>query len=227
MSVYEDIYNEHGFSQTQKKIIQIVGNGKTILEIGASSGYMTKAFLNNGCTVDVIEEDKLAAKKIPKGIRKLINASVEENGIKKKLNKNYDYIILADVIEHLVDGERILKILKNIANLSTILLISTPNIACWAIRKQLFIEGKFEYQESGILDKTHVHLYTTLTLPETVQKCGWKVEDLIGVITRMPFENLIKKLPVINLIFINFIKLQLVKIYPNLLIEHFILIARR
>lgn len=224
INIYEDIYNNHGLSLTQKRIIDLVGDNKTILEIGASSGYMTELFLKNNCKVDVIEVDKNAASDISKKTRKIIYGSIEEISIINQLNKDYDFIVLADVIEHLVDPQKVLKNLKMIATKKTKLLLSTPNIAYWAIRKELFFEGSFEYQESGILDKTHLHFYTTKTLPKLLTTSGWKVDELIGTIIRIPFEGVISKTPILNL-FLNFLKDFISKKYNNLSFVHLLAIA--
>src|SRR3989344_6354482 len=127
--VYEEIFKKYGFSKTQQKILEIVGNQKKILEIGASTGYMTKAFLDNDCIVDVVETNKIASAKISKGVRRKVNYSIEDEKINNQLSKNYDFIIMADVLEHLVDPIKALRILYKIAQQQTRLIVSSPNVA--------------------------------------------------------------------------------------------------
>lgn len=224
MVVYEDLHKRYGFSASQKKIIDIVGNKKIVLEVGASVGYMTRVFLKNSCIVDVVENDREAVKKIPKGARKILKLSIEDPRVISQLNKDYDFIIFADVLEHLVSPEIVLKKILKVGKKQTKLIISMPNIASWVIRKELFLKGDFEYQESGILDKTHLHFYTIKTLPKLIADNGWKVEELIGTITRLPFEQSIKKIPVISFL-INILRKLIVNQYKNLTYEHFVLIA--
>lgn len=219
MIVYEEIFKKYGLSPTQQEILKIVGEGKTILEIGSSAGYMSRAFLNNKCIVDVIETDKQAISKIPKMARKKFAQSIEDSNIYKLLNKDYDYIIMADVLEHLIIPKEVLKNLLKVASSKTKLLVSLPNVACWMMRKQLFFKGDFEYQESGLLDRTHLHFYTVETLPKLLSENGWKVERMIGTITRLPFERLIKKVPLLYS--------YLVSKYKNLAYYHFLIIASK
>ena len=225
MIVYEKIFKKYGLSSTQQEIIKTVGSGKLILEIGSSTGYMTRAFLENNCVVDVVESDKEAVSKLPK-IHQIFNTSIEDENIFTKLNK-YDFIIMADVLEHLVNPDQTLKKLFNISSAKTKLIISLPNIACWAMRKQLFFKGDFEYQESGLLDKTHLHFYTVNTLPKTFSENGWKIEKLIGTITRLPFEESINKIPLFNWLFKKFIYKSLVEKYKNLSYYHFLVVAHK
>lgn len=216
MNVYEKIYKTHGLSKSQEKIIELVGKSKTVLEVGASSGYMTEAFKDNNCIVDVIEQDVKTAKKASRFARNVYATMIEDEKLPAKLG-NYDFIILADVLEHLIDPEKVLKKLLKISSKQTELIISMPNIANWVIRKQLFFKGDFEYTTSGVLDKTHLHFYTTVTLPRLLISNGWKVEEMIGTITRLPLETILKYLP--------FLRNYLAKKFRNLSYYHFVVVA--
>lgn len=226
MIIYDQLIKKYGFSLTQQEIIRMVGKDKIVLEIGSSTGYMTKVFLDNGCTVDIVERDKAAVPKIPRDARKVINGSIEDPAIYKLLG-DFDFIIMADVLEHLVDPEQVLKRLFVIASPHTKLIISLPNVACWAMRKQLFFNGNFEYQESGLLDKTHLHFYTVDTLPKILTSAGWQVEKIVGTVTRLPLEGLISRIPFIRWIFYSILYNLLVDKYKNLAYCHFIVAASK
>lgn len=226
MTIYEDIYKLHGLSASQEKIIELVGNNeqsffatqnKKVLEIGSSSGYMTNFFKKNGCLVDVVELDKLAAKKI-KGARKIVIGSIEDDAIYSKLSEKYDFIVMADVLEHLVNPDKTLKMLGKISNTNTRLIISLPNIASWPMRKQLFFKGDFEYQMSGLLDKTHLHFYTVNSLPKFLKDNGWEVEKLFGTIIIFPLMSKLSKLSIFK---------KLAEKFKNLSYYHFVTVAKK
>ncbi len=227
MIIYEQIFKKYGLSATQQQIIKLIGADKVVLEVGSSTGYMTRVFLQNRCLVDVVEKDQKALAKLPKSARKILNYSIEDNKLKNLLPGDYDFIVLADVLEHLVKPERALEILFDIAGNKTQLLLSLPNIASWPMRKQLFFRGDFEYQESGLLDKTHLHFYTVNSLPKLLKKCGWKVDKIIGTITRLPLEESINKIPVISLFYRRFIRQNLVEQFKNLSYYHFLVVATK
>lgn len=225
MIVYEQIFKKFGLSPTQQKILEIVGKGKTVLEIGSSSGYMTRAFLDNNCVVDVVEFDKEAVVKLPKKVRKIFNLSIEDSKIYKELDK-YEFIVMADVLEHLVRPEMVLKeLVKAVSGAK--LLVSLPNVASWTMRKQLFFKGDFEYQESGLLDKTHLHFYTVKTLPKLLSENGWKVESVTGTVVRLPLEGFISRIPAFGWIFKRWLYQRLVNQYKNLAYYHFLVIASK
>lgn len=227
MVIYEKIYKNYGLSKTQQEIINTVGLNKTILEIGSSSGYMTKLFLKNNCVVDVIENDKSSFLKLPKKVRKSFNYSIEDEKINELLSKDYEFIILADVLEHLINPEGVLRVMHKLVSKKCKLIVSLPNVASWVMRKQLFLNGDFEYTESGILDKTHLHFYTVNSLQKVLLKNGWKVKKTDGTITRLPYEGLINKLPIIGLFFKKFIYNKIVQKFPNLSYYHFFVVAEK
>jgi hypothetical protein len=51
-------------------------------------------------------------------------------------------------------------------------VLSTPNVANWAIRLSL-LGGRWRYTERGILDRTHTHLFTRSTLVEALRQAGY------------------------------------------------------
>lgn len=217
MVIYEKIFKQHGLSKTQQEIIKITGSNKIILEVGSSTGYMTKFFLENSCVVDVVETNKEAFAKLPGKVRRILNYSIEDSKIKNLLAKDYDFIIMADVLEHLVDPPQTLRMLYQIASKKCQLIISLPNIASWPMRKQLFFKGDFEYQDSGVLDRTHLHFFTVNTLPKLLSENGWEVRKLVGTIIRVPFESIVSKIPLLHTYLVNKFK--------NLSYYHFLVVA--
>ena len=65
------------------------------------------------------------------------------------------------------------------------LLISTPNIAIWFYRLSL-AAGRFEYGPRGVLDETHVHLFTRATFRREIEGAAFRVRR--ERFTALPFE---------------------------------------
>ena len=227
MIIYEQNFKKYGLSPTQLEILRIVGKSKVVLEVGPSAGYMTKVFLDNDCTVDVVEINEEAVLEISKKTRKVFHYSIENREIYDMLGRDYEFIIMADVLEHLVNPEQVLKRLLQVVSSNTKLLISLPNIACWEMRKQLFFKGDFEYQDSGLLDRTHLHFFTVKTLPKMLRENGWKVEGMMGTITRLPFEGLMGRIPILGLFFKKFLYQKIVNKFKNLSYFHFLIVLSK
>ena len=69
---------------------------------------------------------------------------------------SFDYIILGDVLEHLVEPRNLLMRFIPYLKQSGMFLCSIPNIMHTSVLFPLLFEGKFDYKDSGILDRTHL-----------------------------------------------------------------------
>lgn len=148
-------------------IVRQIDKKSEVLDIGCASGligYILKEYKE--CTVDGIEYDKKAYEvaKSKNIYRDIYNFSISEKNSKeyKKFcdeNKKYDYIIFADVLEHLVDPWNALINSSRMLKDGGSIIVSLPNIAHLDIIKAL-IDNEFNYTRWGILDSTHLRFYT-------------------------------------------------------------------
>jgi hypothetical protein len=86
----------------------------------------------------------------------------------------FDYILFADVLEHLRDPLTVLKKSAELLYEGGSILISVPNVSHNSIIIDL-INNNFEYRELGLLDNTHIHLFARKSLLKMVGDAGLKV----------------------------------------------------
>lgn len=72
----------------------------------------------------------------------------------------FDCIIFADVLEHLKDPWRIAKQYATFLKPGGTLIASIPNIRRLSILRDLAEDGLWQYQDEGILDRTHLRFFT-------------------------------------------------------------------
>ena len=89
----------------------------------------------------------------------------------------FDAIILADVLEHVDDPAGLLKRYVPYLSPHGVLVLSVPNIRYYEILSGLAL-GRFDYQESGILDRSHLRFFTRKTLVELLESSGLQIETL-------------------------------------------------
>jgi 2-polyprenyl-3-methyl-5-hydroxy-6-metoxy-1,4-benzoquinol methylase len=89
----------------------------------------------------------------------------------------FDVVLLGDVIEHLRDPVAALARLRPLLRPGGRVVLSTPNVANWAIRLALLF-GRWRYTDRGILDRTHTRLFTRATLAEALEAAGYRVERI-------------------------------------------------
>lgn len=219
-NIYKRLVDRYGFSPAQKIIISLVKNVR-VLEVGASSGYMTSEFKKNSCIVDVVEVDRHSALQAKKMADRVYLGSLEDENLKMQIRGNYDMIVCADVLEHLVDPEKALEFLKRRLKRDGQIIISLPNVACWEMRMKL-LKGQFEYEDSGILDKTHLRFYTYNTFLDLLKKLKFKIIKIYPAESRIPLEITLKKIPVLGNIFLSLVKPIFMTKYPNLSMIHYV-----
>jgi len=95
----------------------------------------------------------------------------------KIIETDYDFIILADVIEHMVDPLTFLRDLSSWISNRTRIVLSVPNVAFGAVRLAL-LGGRFDYVDSGLLERTHLRFFTLATLESIIRNIGMNTEKI-------------------------------------------------
>lgn len=89
--------------------------------------------------------------------------------------EKFDYIVMGDVLEHLLDTDAALQKVRNWLKPGGHFVVCVPNIANISIVMSL-LSGCWEYADSGILDKTHIRFFTKKSLQQYLQKNGFHIE---------------------------------------------------
>ena len=143
-----------------------------ILDVGTASGYLGKVWRGQGHYVAGVEYDAAAAEKARQYYDVLQVADVETYAF--PFRGEFDYIIFADVLEHLRDPAAVLRRCIPALKDSGKVIISVPNIANWVIRLSLLF-GKFDYMDRGILDRTHMRFFTLRSLKRMISEVSCDV----------------------------------------------------
>ncbi len=223
--IYGKIVNKDGLSFTHFKLIELVGREKEVLELGASTGYLTEKMGMNNCQVDIVEIDEEDVKKAKRFARRAYTGTLDNIETIKKIAGQFDVIVASNILEHLVNPNLTLEMMKNKLKKDGEILIALPNIACWAIRKDLFFKGKFDYHDTGILDKTHLRFFTYNTGQNLVSQSGFRIKSIIPTETSYPLKFRILKVGFLGTLIDRFISNFLIKLYPNLFVSHLIIVA--
>jgi 2-polyprenyl-3-methyl-5-hydroxy-6-metoxy-1,4-benzoquinol methylase len=158
------------------KLLAAVGTAQRVLDVGCSSGYLAKPLSERGNTIVGIELDPEAAREAEAFCERVLVGDVETMELPLEPG-SFDVVLLGDVIEHLRDPVRALARLRPLLRPGGRLVLSTPNVANWAIRLSL-LAGRWRYTERGILDRSHTHLFTRATLREALEEAGYTVDRI-------------------------------------------------
>ncbi len=158
------------------KLLAAVGTGNRVLDVGCSSGYLARPLAERGNTIVGLELDAAAAREAEAYCEQVVVGDVET--MELPLDRgSFDVVLCGDVVEHLRDPVSTLARLRPLLRPGGRLVLSTPNVANWAIRLSL-LAGRWRYTDRGILDRSHTHLFTRATLREAIERAGYRVERI-------------------------------------------------
>jgi 2-polyprenyl-3-methyl-5-hydroxy-6-metoxy-1,4-benzoquinol methylase len=133
-----------------------------------------------GCTLVGIEAnpDSVIAARSTGAYEEVLEIDLDD-GSTALPDQRFDVVLCADVLEHLRQPETVLRRLCKVLTEAGLVVVSLPNVAHVSTRLQL-LAGKFTYTQTGILDRTHLHLYTYRTATELLHDAGLQVESALA-----------------------------------------------
>jgi len=91
--------------------------------------------------------------------------------------ESFDYMVCADVLEHLKDPWKVLDRMRPSLRGNGAVVASIPNIANASAVAGL-LRGRFDYVDWGILDMSHLRFFTRRTIEEMFAGAGYAVREI-------------------------------------------------
>ena len=150
-----------------------------VLEIGCSDGAFRKNLLASHEYWGV-EPNHRAAAAAGHSLDKVLTGFYNE--VADKLPDHYfDLVICNDVIEHMADPDSFLEAIKAKMTANASLVGSIPNVRHISNLKSLLIGKDWQYEDAGILDRTHLKFFTEKSLRSLFAAHQFEVEQLSGM----------------------------------------------
>lgn len=162
--------------ETHKLIFDLIPRNTYVLDLGCASGYFSKELLKKSCVIDGVDSDIRYLKEARKYCRNTFLCDFENIKECTLPTRQYDVILLMDVLEH-IKNRSILSEIHKLVRSEGEFVLSTPNIAHISVRMNLLF-GKLRYTKTGILDESHVHFYTKETLIEELESSNWQIQSI-------------------------------------------------
>ncbi len=178
------------FDNVNPYVLALIEKGNNYLEIGCGNGNLAAVLRERNLFNKFygIEIDETAARQAKGKFDVLFNEDLDVFQF-QKLPK-FDSIVCADVLEHVVDPWTLFKKITQWITDNGSVIISLPNARHIRVWYSLVISGKFEYQESGLMDKGHLRFFTYQSIADMVSESGCYIEKMERNITpRMRFFN--------------------------------------
>ena len=156
-----------------------------VLEAGCGAGALAEAYrrINNQVVYLGIEKYPDAAKAggAAGRIDRLVVGDVEEVhpealGLSAEA-PSVDCLVFGDVLEHLVDPWSVLVRLSRLVRQGGQVLACIPNVQHYSVIVNL-MRGKWEYQDEGLLDRTHLRFFTLSGIRDLFGRAGLQILDI-------------------------------------------------
>jgi 2-polyprenyl-3-methyl-5-hydroxy-6-metoxy-1,4-benzoquinol methylase len=100
----------------------------------------------------------------------------------EQLGRNqFDVIFFNDVLEHLADPEAALRATHDYLAAGGTIIASIPNVRHFSVVWPLIRRGEWRYEDSGIMDRTHLRFFTSKSMREMFRDAGWDVFRVSGI----------------------------------------------
>ncbi len=153
-----------------------------VLEIGCGSGatleYMKSKGVSYVVGIDINREAIDLASKRGADIALVLDVEKDDLPFKEK---EFDCIILADVLEHLYNPWDILKKITSYLADSGNILISLPNIRHYMILLRLVFHDEWTYTDAGTLDNSHIRFFTLKEIRKLLAYAGLREVKIKGI----------------------------------------------
>ena len=147
------------------------GEGRRVLDLGCAAGYLSEILAERGYSVTCIDWPGT-----PHPPTVEFSGADLDNGI-GPVGGRFQYIICADLIEHLRDPLRLLKECRELLAPGGTLVASLPNSAHWYFRWNVLM-GRFPQHERGLFDSTHLHFYNWAGWVNLLARAGFRIESV-------------------------------------------------
>ena len=160
-----------------RQIASFIDAGSHVFDMGCGEGQLAPVLTGKGCRVDGMDINIRRMTASRSHYKNLYEGNIETFAFDQHAHQ-YDVVVLADVLEHLQAPEKVLETSRALLKDKGKVLISLPNVAYYSNRMCLLF-GRWEYQDEGILDRTHLRFFTLCTGREFIETNGYDVSEMV------------------------------------------------
>ncbi len=155
-------------------VVSLIPPSSRVLEFGCATGYMSEILKNTlNCSVIGVELMPEAGEQAKEFCERVVFGDVELLDFSEVFGgDSFDTVIFADVLEHLKNPDTVLRRIRPFLTEGGCVIASIPNIAHGSVRLSL-LSGVFRYQDTGLLDNTHIRFFTRDTIQDMFEESGF------------------------------------------------------
>jgi 2-polyprenyl-3-methyl-5-hydroxy-6-metoxy-1,4-benzoquinol methylase len=148
-----------------------------VLDVGCGSGATLEWLKRTGRCKEAVglEMMESAAAVARERVDELVVGNAEALIESAFAPQSFDLILCLDVLEHLVDPWDFVVKVRHLLKPGGTLIASLPNVRHLRVVLPLLVAGRWRYEASGILDRTHLRFFTRASALELLSCDGLQV----------------------------------------------------
>jgi methionine biosynthesis protein MetW len=173
-------YAAFGNGVVARHALRLLPPGGSALDLGCASGGLLALLRPRAAHLAGLELSATAARAAAEVADEVVQGALEDPDLPFAAG-SFDLVVLADVLEHLVDPQAALRRAAAWCRPGGAVLVSVPNVAHWSARLAL-ARGRWPQEESGTFDSSHLRWFTRDSLAELLAGAGLRDVQLDAIV---------------------------------------------
>lgn len=160
----------------------IPDSARRVLDVGCNDGSFGAGVLvrEPGREVWGIEPHDLDAEAASRRLSGVVNGFYPD--ALAEVPGSFDCISFNHVLEHMVDPWNALRVTKERLAPGGVIVGELPNVRHLPFLLNLTFRGRFDYADSGLLDRTHLRFFTRSSAHDLFESSGYEVDTFFPVV---------------------------------------------
>lgn len=171
------------WSETRSHVADLVpASAQRVLDVGCNDGTFGASLLARCDTREVwgIEPHDLDAQTAAGRLTGVANGFYPE--ALDRVPGSFDCVSFNHVLEHMADPWQALRVTKERLTPGGVIVGEIPNVRHLPFLVDLALRGRFDYVDSGLLDRTHLRFFTRSSAHDLFGSTGYDVEEFFPVV---------------------------------------------
>lgn len=183
------VYSNDGF---QELLDLFRPEDRLVLDVGCGAGANARRLRERGIRTHGVTVSELEREAAAREMERVVVANIECDDL-DYADGHFDALLLSHVLEHLVDPTAALRRLTRLLRPGGRAYVALPNLAYWR-QRLLLLAGRFEYTDTGVMDRTHLRFFTYVTAQRLIGEAGLRLVNARAV-GHLPLGPLRRVLP--------------------------------
>jgi SAM-dependent methyltransferase len=169
------------YGETRPELRELVpATARRILDVGCGAGALGAALKADLPHAEVvgIEAFPAAADLAEEVLDDVLRVDLQDFSHIPYEHGTFDAMVFGDVLEHMHDPHGVLRTLRPYLTPGGVIVCSIPNVGHWSVVGPLLLNDRWTYDDSGLLDRTHVHFFTLYEVDQMLTQVGFEVVHL-------------------------------------------------